>query len=218
MYNVADLRYVVSMTQTTEDWERTQHGGFRRRTGIAQKMGTQELEDRGAEAEGSAEPKVEPKRTPGSTEEERHADYMEVGGSNPSPRTRFILKFNERLGLPSCPYVVRWRFETPWGSIRLHHWLAPDDDRAKHDHPWNFVTFVLKGGYTDSSPSGDEHLKAPAVRYRGAEHQHTVFPDPGGAWTVIVTGPKLRKWGFWVNGKFMKMNKYFLTHGHHPCD
>jgi hypothetical protein len=133
-------------------------------------------------------------------------------------KQNIILKMNERLGLESCPYVIRWRFETPWGSIRLHHWLAPDDDRAKHDHPWSFVTFVLKGGYTDASPSGDEHLKAPAIRYRDAEHQHTVFPDEGGAWTVIITGPKIRKWGFWVNGKFVKMNKYFLTYGHHPCD
>lgn len=141
------------------------------------------------------------------------------GGSSPSPRAqRFILKFNERLGLNECIYLVRWRFETPWFSVRLHHWLGPDDDRNKHDHPWDFVTFVLKGGYLDSSPAGDEHLRAPAVKYRSAEHQHTVFPDPGGCWTIIVTGPKIRKWGFWVNGKFVKMNKYFASWGHHPCD
>jgi hypothetical protein len=120
--------------------------------------------------------------------------------------------------LETCPYVIRWRLETPWGSARLHHWLAPDDDRARHDHPWGFRTFVLWGGYTDSSPDGDEHLKAPATRYRPATHQHTVFPDPGGCWTIIVTGPKVRNWGFWVKGKFVKMNKYFLTYGHHPCD
>jgi hypothetical protein len=108
--------------------------------------------------------------------------------------------------------------ETPIGSIRLHHWLAPDDDRAKHDHPWSFTTFVLKGGYTDSSPSGEEHLRAPAIRHRKAEHQHTVFPDPGCAWTVIITGPKTRQWGFWVKGKFVKSYRYFYKFGHHPCD
>jgi len=139
---------------------------------------------------------------------------------------------NERLGLPSCPYVVRWRIETPWWSVRLHHWLAPDDARSRHDHPWSFVTFVLRGGYTDAGECPltclnrlaprcvvhDEHLRAPAVRYRDASHKHTVFPDEGGAWTIIVTGPKVRQWGFWVKDKFVKANKYFLSHGHHPCD
>lgn len=134
-----------------------------------------------------------------------------------------IIKWRERLGLPECPYVIRWRFETKWFSIRLRHWLGSDDDRAFHDHPWSFTTFVLKGGYIDVHPGPDgdelEHLRAPAVRRRAAEHRHTVVPDPGGAWTVIVTGPRWRTWGFWANGvKFVKANKWFASRGHHPCD
>jgi hypothetical protein len=82
----------------------------------------------------------------------------------------------------------------------------------------NTETFVLRGGYTDSTPDGDEHLKAPAIRHRSATHRHTVFPDKGGAWTVIVTGPKVRTWGFWIGDKFFKANKWFLARGHHPCD
>lgn len=169
------------------------------------------------EAEVIARAGVEADRDSGQYSAERHPNTVEVGGSSPSPRTKFVLKLHERLGLPSCPYLVRWRVETPWGSVRLHHWLAPDDDRAPHDHPWGFTTFVLKGGYTDASPDGDEHLRAPAIRHRDAEHQHTVYPDEGGAWTVIVTGPKVRSWGFWVAGKFRKANKYFASYGHHPC-
>ena len=135
----------------------------------------------------------------------------------PSPRT-FIIKLREPLGLPECPYVIRWRLETKWFSIRLHHWLAPDDDRAFHDHPWSFTTFVLKGGYTDKNPDEEQHLKAFTIQHRDAHHKHTVVPDPGGAWTLVFTGPKIRNWGFWVKGKFVKMNKYFLTYGHHPCE
>jgi hypothetical protein len=77
---------------------------------------------------------------------------------------------------------------------------------------------VLKGGYTDVSPSGSQHLKAPAIQYRPAEHRHTVFPDEGGCWTVIFTSAKKRQWGFWVKGKFVKSYKYFYKFGHHPCD
>ena len=129
-----------------------------------------------------------------------------------------LIKWNEKLGLPNCPYVIRWRLETPIGSIRIHHWISSDDDRAFHDHPWWFLTFVFRGGYTDRSPVGDEHIRAPAIRYRSALHRHTVVPDHDGAWTILITGKKTRAWGFWLNGKFRKANKWFATYGHHPCD
>jgi hypothetical protein len=123
----------------------------------------------------------------------------------------------ERLGLPSCPYVIRWRLELPLGSVRVHHWLSSDDPRAFHDHPWWFITFVVRGSYTDHVPDGDDELRAGSVRFRPAHHQHTVFPGPRGAWTVLVTGPKSRAWGFWRDGRFRKANKWFATYGHHPC-
>jgi hypothetical protein len=118
---------------------------------------------------------------------------------------------------PECPYVIRWRLELPFGSVRVHHWIGPDDTRAPHDHPWWFITFVVRGSYTDHSPSGDERLRAPAVRFRRALHQHSVVPD-GQAWTILVTGPKSRNWGFWPDGKFVKANKWFFSRGHHPCE
>ena len=137
----------------------------------------------------------------------------------PSPGTKFAFKWRENLGLTECAYVIRWRFETPWWSVRVHHWLGPDDDRAFHDHPWNFTTFVIKGGYVDRYPGGAEMITAPAIRRRAATHRHTVIPYPEGAWTVVVTGPRLRSWGFWDKGvKFVKANKWFASRGHHPCD
>jgi hypothetical protein len=129
-----------------------------------------------------------------------------------------LIARREKLGRPECPYVHRWRLELRGvGSVRVHHWLGPDDDRAFHDHPWWFVTLVLRGGYTDHHPGGTEHLEAPTVRYRPAEYQHYVIPDPGGAWTLLITGPKVRSWGFWLDGKFRKANKWFASRGHHPC-
>lgn len=189
-----------------QGWEPTKTGGFRR-TRLTQKSGT--LSEKPTERSRGWKLRNYFGRVP-------PLDTEEVGGSNPSPRT--IIKFREKLGLPTCPYLVRWRIETRLGSVRLHHWLGPDDDRAFHDHPWDFLTFVLKGGYTDTSPDGDERLKAPTWQYRPSTHQHTVYPDKGGAWTLVFTGPKIRPWGFWVAGKFKKANKYFLEHGHHPCN
>jgi hypothetical protein len=77
---------------------------------------------------------------------------------------------------------------------------------------------VVKGGYTDCTPGVTEHLRMGSVRYRPALHQHTVFPDVGGCWTVLITGKPLRTWGFYPKGKFVKANKWFLSYGHHPCN
>jgi hypothetical protein len=134
-----------------------------------------------------------------------------------SGRGKWRFAWGEPLGWAECPYVIRWIAETPWISVRIHHWTGPDDDRAFHDHPWWFLTFVVRGSYTDKNPAGDDHLRAPAIRFRPALHRHTVVPDPGGAWTVLLTGPIIRPWGFWLGEKFTKANKWFLSRGHHPC-
>lgn len=156
---------------------------------------------------------------------EHFQNMEEVGGSSPSARKfpaskrwRWQWVWGQKLGNEACPYLIRWVFSTPFGSIRLHHWRASDDARNFHDHPWWFLTFVLRGGYTDVSPTGEERCSAGKFRFRRALHRHTVRVDAGGCWTVLLTGPEHRFWGFWVGRKFKKANKYFLEHGHHPCE
>src|SRR5580765_1177386 len=155
--------------------------------------------------------------TAGSSEWKSAAQITQRSVSRKHHRGPWRAAWAEKLGLPDCPYVVRWRLETPAGSARVHHWLKPDDDRAFHDHPWWFLTVVLRGGYTDRTPAGDDHLRAGSVRFRHARYQHTVFPGPQGAWTLLVTGRPVRAWGFWRDGKFRKANKWFAAFGHHPC-
>ena len=200
------------------DWTPSRHGGLRR----PRSSSTVERHPDLVEARKS------PEKGSGGTVEGVHAQSQETAATNGTGFNSLLRdkkwKYTPRtaLGVPGCEYVIRWMVETPLGSVRLHHWLAPDDDRAPHDHPWSFTTFVLRGGYYDLSPTGSEHLRAPAVRRRAAEHPHTVFPDRDGAWTIIVTGPKVRQWGFWVKGangvKFVKSYRYFYKYGHHPCD
>lgn len=126
--------------------------------------------------------------------------------------------WRQQLGRSECPYAERWVLNLYFFSIRLHHFIRSDDARAFHDHPWWFITMVLRGGYTDRSPDGDDHLGVRSIRYRPALHKHTIVVDSGGVWTVLITGPQTRRWGFWVNNKWKKSNKYFFEHGHHPCD
>ena len=134
--------------------------------------------------------------------------------------------FGEGLGYSEDPYLVRWLAAFPkLFSIRLHHWRDSDDHRHAHDHDWKFATIVLWGSYTDCTPIyGDdgllvgwnkETLRAGSIRFRSEHHRHYV-DVPKGAWTLIVTGPKVRKFGFWITrDKWIKANKYFFKYGHH---
>lgn len=128
-------------------------------------------------------------------------------------------------GLKECPYFRLWAVITKRGSIRLHNWLGEDDHRFPHNHPYFFVTFVLRGGYDDYSY--DEHgtvkniekMRAGMIRYRPADHMHQVLNVLPNTWTLLITGAPLHRWGFLVGKKIIKRDKYFATKGHHnPCD
>jgi hypothetical protein len=95
------------------------------------------------------------------------------------------------IGQPNKPYLFRWwlfgasrtrdkygrlRPRRPFGySVYLHCFLHPDDDRAHHDHPWNWWSFLLRGPYfehryedgTDSGPysNGASELTVHRVTY-----------------------------------------------------
>ena len=130
------------------------------------------------------------------------------------------------LGFPEKPYLKRWVFTCPLGSIRLHHWFSSDDDRYPHDHSWSFVTFVLRGSYIDMTPQYDvkglrywmaEPMLPWKFYHRKADHQHYVkIEDEKTCWTLLFTGRFLRSFGFWITEeKRIKANKYFFKYGHH---
>jgi hypothetical protein len=147
---------------------------------------------------------------------ERLLDKQEVARFESRSPYQFI--WAEELKCQTGVYVRRWYLQTPWFSVRVHHWIHSDDKRFFHDHAWWFLTLVLRGGYTDITPNGRERMRVGSVRFRPANHQHWVEVDRGGCWTVLLTGPKARRWGFWVKGKMKKSNKFFFEHGIHICD
>jgi hypothetical protein len=112
----------------------------------------------------------------------------------------------------------RWVLIAFGYSIRVHHWIRSDDKRFFHDHPWNFLTIVLRGSYTDVSPSGSQLCKSVRGYYRKAEHKHYVTVPKGGAWTFMFCGRPKRKWGFWIKAtQFFRPLRYFSKYGHPPC-
>ena len=139
----------------------------------------------------------------------------------PRPFKKFFdIRIREQLGLPECPYVFRSSITLFGYSIRLHQWIGSDDQRAYHDHPFDFITFVLRGGYTDIHPEGVDKLSRGSMRLRKAEYRHKVKVNKGGCTTLLLTGRPRRKFGFYVKGreKLLRPLRYFSRYGHHPCE
>lgn len=102
------------------------------------------------------------------------------------------------------PYLSRW-FVIPrnrWFNVYLHCFERSDDDRALHDHPWLFnASLVLAGQYTEHTiAAGGIHRRATLsvgqfrARWGGAPHRIELTQGP--VWTLFITGPVVRRWGF----------------------
>lgn len=109
----------------------------------------------------------------------------------------------------------RWVVQTPVGGLRLHHFFRGDDDREPHDHPWGFVTLVLAGGYVDVSVMGADVLRRGSVRYRPARHAHRV--ETAGCWTLVLSGPITRAWGFWAAEGWTPWKEFHALNGYPAC-
>ena len=99
-------------------------------------------------------------------------------------------------------------------SLMLHYFARGDDDQSLHDHPWDFRTTILVGGYIEHLPPEDwqstnvDAGPGPAwnenrVPRRAGDtlgHKATDLHCVGfvdhGTWTLVRTGPRVRDWGF----------------------
>ena len=96
------------------------------------------------------------------------------------------------------PYLIRYTLiECRWFSIKVHHILRSDEDRCEHDHPWPFVSLILTGGYWEWV-NGERTWCKPGRLLRRPVHWRHRLELPSPVWTIVVTGRKMRAWGFWT--------------------
>jgi hypothetical protein len=115
--------------------------------------------------------------------------------------------FNEVFRVPNYDddgiYLTRRRLvQTPWGGIYLHRLDGPDPRHTLHDHPWSFVSIVLRGGYVErrlnpSTMTVDESHYVRRVNRVRAFEAHSImrllrYPT----WTLLLVGPRVRTWGY----------------------
>lgn len=143
-------------------------------------------------------------------------------------RERVIYRSDNNL-----PYMYRyylWRKPTehttgipkkePRFNVFIHN-IVQSDIGDPHDHPWDYTSVILWGGYvewiyiktpvweTNPNESRFNGLKltykvARTIKYRRvgdiikahAERTHMVHLKDKPAWTLFIRGPKVREWGF----------------------
>lgn len=115
-------------------------------------------------------------------------------------------------------YLRRLRIvQTPWFAFLLHFIFVPDLDQDPHDHPWNFWSFVVRGGYTERffefvhdrnfSHFRKRHLRWSLHRMR-VEHAHQIDGISPRTCTLLFVGRRQRDWGFWMSEGFIPWKTY----------
>ena len=139
-------------------------------------------------------------------------------------RTPYFHLYHADGSLYMARYWLRPGRGGTWAA-RVHHIATPDEDRHLHDHPWDFVSIVLRGGYKEIRPlgvepgfDGDEERtylvdrRPGSVAVRRSTDRHrivSVLPD---TWTLFITGPKRQWWGFYTEFGKVHWRDYESVH------
>lgn len=112
-------------------------------------------------------------------------------------------------------YMERfWLFRTRFVSARIHRILRSDLDRDLHDHPWDYATLILRGGYVEVSERGERWHGPGSLLVRRATHLHRLVLPPGVATTTLfVHGRKRREWGFATARGWVHWRRYVEERG-----
>lgn len=93
-------------------------------------------------------------------------------------------------------------------NVMLHK-IVRSDDPFMHDHPWPYLTIVLKGGYWEHNfdDQGNEITtwKGPGsiVRRKAREYHWLELDNEQPATTLFFVGPQQRQWGFLDNDEWV---------------
>lgn len=128
---------------------------------------------------------------------------MKLLANRRSPRWAFMERFEVPNYDDDTNYLVRIRLvQTPWFGLYLHRFEGPDPRSTLHDHPWPFLSVVLRGGYIERrlDPETMEVDEAHEVRWINRLRTHDahaivrLLRVP--TWTLMVVGRRVRTWGY----------------------
>ncbi len=113
-------------------------------------------------------------------------------------------------------YLSRWHVlpKNPLFNIYLHHVQGNDPDSHLHDHPWLFnCSIVLRGEIDETLPKRHRFLQEGSVTARMSRAPHRLDLRSKDSLTLFLTGPKIRKWGFYTESGWVASDDYLSRGG-----
>jgi hypothetical protein len=105
--------------------------------------------------------------------------------------------------------------KTPWFKVYLHHILQSDQDKHMHDHPFNFTSFILRGGYREdwaASPYWSDIKERYVTAGSLVRHDHTdahklTLTTPQ-VWSLVFVSGETWDWGYQTERGWMQHETY----------
>lgn len=113
-------------------------------------------------------------------------------------------------------YLIRFTIiKTKSFSLKIHKALMSDPANL-HDHPWNYISLILWGGYYEETKGGRRKWYRPlSLLIRNANNPHRlIIPHNRYCISLILTFKRKREWGFvdsegkWQHNKELIKSKY----------
>lgn len=114
-------------------------------------------------------------------------------------------------------YLHRLRIvQTPWFGLYVHDLNLPDADPDPHDHPWNFWSLVLRGGYSEeihydplktkvtvnngtSRVTYNRRWNRMTLHGMGRQYAHRITSVLPKTKTLVFVGRRSGEWYFWTD-------------------
>ncbi len=131
-------------------------------------------------------------------------------------KLEFKRKPDLTLKINGTIYLKRWWLipRTKFFNIYLHK-ITGDDLPIFHDHPWLSLSYCLRGTMIEHLPhktrivdNGDFYFRLPSTL-----HFLRLFLPKSTVWTLFITGPKVRQWGFMTNEGWIPEYDYQRKNG-----
>lgn len=128
---------------------------------------------------------------------EKVADYCRAYG-----KSRMIYdRVSQEPYLERLYFLPRWMTLFLFRAVIHRFWKSDHECDGLHDHPWPYLTIVLRGGYIEHRLNKPPRtVRAGQFIFARAKHLHRIeLLDEGqDTWTLFIMGPRIRKWGFVV--------------------
>lgn len=121
------------------------------------------------------------------------------------------------VGDAASPYLNRWYVipRNDFANIYLHEILKSDTDRALHDHPWDNMSIILSGKYTEHLSDGSTAIRLPesTVKRLAADKHRLELARDEKVISIFITGPVVREWGFHCPQGWVPWERFLDTGG-----